>query len=573
MLKFNLLQVFFLYLLCSSYSQETNRFYIDELIKQNKETDFDNHLDDILALKEIDSLSRLINYESGIRFSNIGLAYNYNGYLNEKARNHMAVVDSLMVFGEETITDTSLIEYFIIKGKVLGGSGDHLNQLLAFMSADSVCKETNNTYLQSFVDQYLCGYYFTLKDYKNALLYNEKCLKYYNANLPEQKESYLNCLITSGSIHDRLNHHDSTIYYVSKAMDEGSATYINPRFSYLLLGGAYLSKNDLQTAKKYEQLLIAETDTSYNYTVEGILVENFFGKLSVSLNEKKKGLEHYKTALEYAEFIDDDHGKIAGHYNILSTYLSLEENPILLEHLKKYKIEQDSLYFRNSIKLERQLSAQFETQKKELKIEELRFNVEQLNFQNERRRNLLIAIILFALILILSIGIFIVRNKGKRKLYLEKIETEKLQKKLVAKNLKIAQNELNQAINRIKDKSELIDNLQADLKKQSNTPQNIDDIMLILKQRYINENSWAKIILHFDAINDNFSQRVKEKHPNLTNNDIRLLILTKLGYSIKGIAEVNNISEDGVKKRKYRLLKKLNIDSFQSLSEFASAKT
>ena len=64
-----------------------------------------------------------------------------------------------------------------------------------------------------------------------------------------------------------------------------------------------------------------------------------------------------------------------------------------------------------------------------------------------------------------------------------------------------------------------------------------------------------------------FNSTVKQKFPNVTNNELRLMTLLKMNLSSKEIASILNISPDGIKKARYRLRKKLNISSEESLSD------
>ena len=56
-------------------------------------------------------------------------------------------------------------------------------------------------------------------------------------------------------------------------------------------------------------------------------------------------------------------------------------------------------------------------------------------------------------------------------------------------------------------------------------------------------------------------------YPNVSNNDLRLMSLLKMNLSSKEIANILNISIEGVKKARYRLRKKLNLSTEESLQE------
>ena len=56
-------------------------------------------------------------------------------------------------------------------------------------------------------------------------------------------------------------------------------------------------------------------------------------------------------------------------------------------------------------------------------------------------------------------------------------------------------------------------------------------------------------------------------YPEVSNNDLRLMSLLKMNLSSKEIANILNISVEGVKKVRYRLRKKLNLNTEESPQE------
>lgn len=85
----------------------------------------------------------------------------------------------------------------------------------------------------------------------------------------------------------------------------------------------------------------------------------------------------------------------------------------------------------------------------------------------------------------------------------------------------------------------------------------MSDITSMFEQNYISDVQWQNITLQFNDIHPNYIDSFKKDDVSLTQNDTRLLILLKLEYSNQAIAEILNISVDGVKKAKYRLKKKV----------------
>jgi DNA-binding CsgD family transcriptional regulator len=68
-------------------------------------------------------------------------------------------------------------------------------------------------------------------------------------------------------------------------------------------------------------------------------------------------------------------------------------------------------------------------------------------------------------------------------------------------------------------------------------------------------------LFYFEQINPVFLNRLKEKHPDLTTNDIQLLSYFYLNLSTKEIATLLNILPDSLKKKKQRLATKLGVDT------------
>ncbi|MCH5234217.1 MAG: hypothetical protein J1E16_02915 [Muribaculaceae bacterium] len=72
----------------------------------------------------------------------------------------------------------------------------------------------------------------------------------------------------------------------------------------------------------------------------------------------------------------------------------------------------------------------------------------------------------------------------------------------------------------------------------------------------------------FDIVHDNFIKKLRERYPDLSNNEVMLCAYLKMNLSTKEIAPLLNISQRGVETLRYRLRKKLNLEREASLSAF-----
>ena len=69
----------------------------------------------------------------------------------------------------------------------------------------------------------------------------------------------------------------------------------------------------------------------------------------------------------------------------------------------------------------------------------------------------------------------------------------------------------------------------------------------------LNENDWDDFVTLIDKVYGNFTQRLKEKYPNLTKSDLQICCLAKQGFSNQVISILMNIQTGSYARRKSRL--------------------
>lgn len=101
-------------------------------------------------------------------------------------------------------------------------------------------------------------------------------------------------------------------------------------------------------------------------------------------------------------------------------------------------------------------------------------------------------------------------------------------------------------------------------------PQN-DELNTIFKsidKAINNGEDWAFFEQAFNHADKKFFTRLKEKHPVLTPNDLKLCVYLRLNLSSKEIAPLLNISSRSVEIKRYRLRKKLDLERDTNLNEY-----
>lgn len=78
---------------------------------------------------------------------------------------------------------------------------------------------------------------------------------------------------------------------------------------------------------------------------------------------------------------------------------------------------------------------------------------------------------------------------------------------------------------------------------------------------------WNEFMLLFSKVYPDFFERLKETYPALTQNELRICSLIKLNLGLLDMANVLHITTEGARKARYRLYKKMELNSEQELTD------
>lgn len=161
---------------------------------------------------------------------------------------------------------------------------------------------------------------------------------------------------------------------------------------------------------------------------------------------------------------------------------------------------------------------------------------------------------------------------------LERIKTEnelvalrndKLEAEINFKNSELASS----AMHLVK-KGEMLTKVKGELSqvmKHLNNEQAINELKRVIKSLSEDENidkEWENFAKHFDKVHSDFVVSLKDKHTDITPNELKLSAYLRMNLSTKEIAQLMNISVRGVEISRYRLRKKLGISSEVSLFDY-----
>ena len=149
------------------------------------------------------------------------------------------------------------------------------------------------------------------------------------------------------------------------------------------------------------------------------------------------------------------------------------------------------------------------------------------------------------------------------------LRNENLEAELNFKNSEIASS----AMHLVK-KGELLTKIKGELtqvmKRLDNEPA-ITELKKMIKSLSEDDNidkEWENFTKHFDKVHSDFVVKLKEKHPAISGNELKLCAYLRMNLSTKEIAQLMNISVRGVEISRYRLRKKLGIASETNLFDY-----
>lgn len=388
--------------------------------------------------------------------------------------------------------------------------------LIHLREADKSIAKIDNKYTEKAIFSGLGGTYFLLKDYEKAEKNYRKAIELAKELKNEGSEAI--GLVSIGQIYNAKKHYKEALSYFKKA------------------------------------LILTERNNSKQ---ELVLSLNNIGMVYTNLGQYDKAVSHLNRSIAIADSIGLlDNLKRA--YNQRSkAYIGLNNSTKALKDFKSYSKLKDSLFSLTKSQQIEELYIIHETKKKQQQIKIQKNEIELLGTKN-RVSNLQRILLALALALaLIAVYAFYQRNK-RNKLAKEKAESdlEFKTKELTTHALHLAKK--NEVLNDLKQKAKV-------LKQDADADPGYQMLIQTINFDLQDDNNWENFSRYFEQVHKGFNSKAQEQFPSVTKNDLRLMALLKMNLSSKEIANILNISSDGIKKARQRLRKKMGLDSNESL--------
>ena len=146
------------------------------------------------------------------------------------------------------------------------------------------------------------------------------------------------------------------------------------------------------------------------------------------------------------------------------------------------------------------------------------------------------------------------RQSDYENLQQKKASLEQEVSNLLEQNEKL-NNQKSQILVRLNQKDEEIKQYEEIIKQRDNAP----DIFIRIEQTHaIEEKEWPELIARTNALHQQFCERLRKAFPKLTDTDLQLCCLIRLGYDKTEQKSLLKITDDSLEKRKQRLKRRLD---------------
>jgi tetratricopeptide (TPR) repeat protein len=258
-------------------------------------------------------------------------------------------------------------------------------------------------------------------------------------------------------------------------------------------------------------------------------------------------------------------------YAKASYYEYIEDYKSGYEYLKQARDLSESIQSISDYSEARELQAKYQN---EIRVQENMILQQKITLQKR-----MYAIFILSLLFLLVVGIYsynVLRLKNRNNQFQLKVaETnrqlseQKLAAETILREMKEQdiENQRKELIDITMEKMELSNRLQAILEKieDESENKNVRREIISIKKQY---EYWEPLLNKFNEMNPDFQYKLKEKYPDLTRSELEFCTLVKLNLSFKEIASIMQISHSSVITKKYRLSKKLHLDSELDIYDF-----
>ncbi|WP_420387088.1 tetratricopeptide repeat protein [Roseivirga sp.] len=394
-----------------------------------------------------------------------------------------------------------------------------------------------------------------------------------------------------GHYYEKTAHADSGFYYQQKALkiyqqlDDSRGLAI----IYDNIGSIHEDLGDFEEAYRYF-LLSAKYDSICNNLPALVNTLNNIGDTYRKRGVVDESVRYTTMALELADSLHLNYEILSAYHDLAKTYRAHSNAELALTYY-------DSAYEFSQRLFNSQIAGQianfqtlYETQEKEQAIIQLE---SEQRISGQTRNTMIVGSLgLIFFVTLVALQERLRRTKATEALKAQKalsdakiknieLEQQALQTQLENKRLKEEQfylelearsQDLTTKTLHIIQKNRLLKDLREQitaLEKESEMKADVvNKLSVSIDKGFQFDREWEHFQDSFNQVHDDFSVRIKTDYPELTDSEVRLCALIRMGISSKDISTLLGITPESLRVSRHRLKKKLELPSGQKVQEY-----
>ncbi|MCT4615578.1 MAG: tetratricopeptide repeat protein [Marinifilaceae bacterium] len=434
---------------------------------------------------------------------------------------------------------------------------------IKYESMDMFSKNKDSLGL-GYVHTSLAENFIRWRNYKSARFHINKALKIYKKLDSKQNilASYkIICRVdVSEQKYDSLEYHNK---FLNKSLIDKTHKVLAAE--HLYFNGIlefYKYNNPAQTIKYFERCI--EISDSINKPIVYIALNNELSKVYFSRKQYSKAIQYARKSWSLTDKVRSIKDKKDIAVQLTKCYEALNMQDSVVKYLKvQNKLNEEIFNLDNIL-------AMYEKERLS--------NLDDINKENKNliKKNIFFSRMLnssiYSFILILTLltigGIILSKLRKKRFLLsikqnerekiniITKAEENELKLKLEITELERTKTDLCESLNKIKQ------NVVSDDEKL--------ELHCIKNKKIITRDAWDDFMINFNKVYPEFFYKLRNKYPDLSPNEEKILALIKLNLKTKEMVNIMCISTNSLNMARYRLRKKMSLEKNDKLEEIVS---
>lgn len=374
-----------------------------------------------------------------------------------------------------------------------------------------------------------------------------------------------------GSIYVQMGQYDIAEKYYKDGykLFEKSGGIEGMAHAQLKIGLLKMMQQDYDSAAshlEYSLSLQKELDITLSGSKSFFIAETYInlGIVYLNLNETRKAGEFLEKGYQIVKY-SQHYRLISQSAQYLSKYYQKINNPgLALDYALVHNQYADSIYNEESIRKLTQLEMQhqFDIKRSEDEARQI------LESRAQERKNLIYIIVSGSLLFLLIIAILLLRLEKAKK------RKSEIERKSLVDQLDHTNKELTTYVMYLLRKNEFITSIAEKLKLAKPVIKNENKKVIgdLIKELESNSGmvSWEEFEVRFQKVYTGFYKKLSTLYPDLSPNELRLCAFLRLNMTTKEISAITYQSINSITVARYRLRKKLGLDTNENLIGFLS---